>query len=113
MKQLSAPSCVNVTPSPTALGGGPRRIRDWTGAAEAKHFVQFYRTDEYLIECLAGYVADPIWNRQAAMIIATAEHRLALEQRLRTKGADLASATMRREFMAFDAQDVMNKFMVD
>jgi hypothetical protein len=108
------PSCVTAPSTSTAaLGTGTRRIRDWTGAAVAEHFVQFYRTDEYLIECLAGYVADALWNRQPAVVIATAEHRLKLEQRLRTKGVDLVNATMRRDFMTFDAREVMSRFMVE
>jgi len=102
----SAPTCA---PVPRAAS---KTVRDWRGTGATDHFVQFYRTDEYLIECLAGYVADGIWNRQTAIVIATPGHRIALEERLRSKGVDVIRSSFERQFLAFDASEMLAKFMV-
>jgi hypothetical protein len=99
---------VTCSPFPRTV---PNRIKDWRGAGTNDHFVQFYRTEDYLIECLAGYVAEGIWNRETTIVIATPEHRIALEERLRTKGVDLIAATVSRQFLAFDAREMLAKFM--
>jgi hypothetical protein len=108
---------VNVNrPTPVCASNprtAPTRIKNWRGAGPADHFVQFYRTDDYLIECLAGYVAEGLWNRDAAAIIATPAHRLSLEERLRVKGVDVIGSTLSRQFFTFDARELLGKFMVD
>ncbi len=75
--------------------------------------MQFYRTDDYLVECVAGYLADALWRRENTIVIATAEHRVALEGRLRTKGVDLVTTTVRRQFLALDAREMLGKFMFE
>jgi hypothetical protein len=91
----------------------PNRIKDWRGAGPTDHFVQFYRTDDYLIECLASYVAEGLWNHDVAVVIATPAHRLALEERLRVKRVDVMSNTLSRQLFAFDARELLAKFMRD
>lgn len=89
-----------------------RQATDWRATGPSDHFVQFYRTDEYLIECLAGYLADGIWKDECAIVIATPEHRIALEERLRQKGIDLISCMVRQQFVSLDAREMLSKFMV-
>src|SRR5688500_17344241 len=84
-----------------------RKIAGWRGAGVSDHFVQFYRTDDYLIECVAGYAADGIWNGERVLIIATPAHRIALEERLRQKSVDVASATQTGQYLALDAKEVL------
>jgi hypothetical protein len=106
----TTPSC---SPFPNAQKTkSTKTIRDWRGATASDHFVQFYRTDDYLIECLAGYVAEGIWNRDIAFVIATPEHRIALEERLRVKSVDVLSTTVERQYFALDARELLSKFMV-
>jgi hypothetical protein len=89
-----------------------KNIKDWQAAAAHDHFVQFYRTDDYLIECLAAYLAKGIWAGDKAIVLATAEHRIALEKRLRMKNVDVAAVTVSGQYLALDAQEVLAKFMV-
>ena len=89
-----------------------KKIKDWQAAGEREHFVQFYRTDDYLIECLAAYFAKGIWAGEKAIVIATPEHRIALEKRLRLKNVDVANVTVSGQYLALDAQEVLSKFMV-
>src|SRR3954471_17804400 len=105
MGELSMPQCH----APTPRG---RNVKDWEATGPRDHFVQFYRTDDYLIECLAGYVAKAIWSDERALVIATPEHRVALEGRLRVKNVDVASNTVSGKFVALDAQEILSRFMV-
>ncbi|MEO7348065.1 MAG: MEDS domain-containing protein, partial [Opitutaceae bacterium] len=106
---MSTPSCA---PFPgSQKNKSTKVIRDWRGASASDHFVQFYRTDDYLIECLAGYVAEGVWNRDIAVVIATPEHRIALEERLRAKSVDIFSTMLERQYLAFDAREMLSKFM--
>jgi hypothetical protein len=101
------PACATATP---ARG---RNIKDWQAAGDREHFVQFYRTDDYLVECLAAYLAKGIWAGDKVIVVATPEHRIALEKRLRMKNVDVASNTVSGQYLALDAQEVLSKFMVN
>lgn len=90
-----------------------KEIGDWHQTGPVDHFVQFYHTDDYLIECLAGYMADGLWRGEVAIVIATAEHRVALDDRLRVKGVNLNSSLMDRRYLAYDAEEMLAKFMID
>jgi hypothetical protein len=104
----STPACFAVL----TKSNSTKNIRDWRGATASDHFVQFYRTDDYLIECLASYVAEGIWNGDIAIVIASPEHRIALESRLRVKSVDIFSTTLERQYLALDAREMLSKFMV-
>ena len=54
------------------------------------HVVQFYDDDAVLIATLADYVGTGLATGQACLVIATKDHRDALEERLRGARLDLA-----------------------
>ena len=87
-------------------------MKNWDATGPTDHFVQFYRTDDYLIECLASYVAAGILAEERALVIATPEHRIALEKRLRVKSVDVAGMTAQSRYLALDAEELLAKFMV-
>lgn len=101
----SSPAVARVSP---ARG---RTIKNWQSAGTNDHFVQFYRTDDYLIECLSAYVAQGIWAREKTLIIATPAHRDALEARLRGKNVDVAGNAASGHYVVLDAREVLAKFM--
>ncbi|HVS51356.1 MAG TPA: MEDS domain-containing protein [Opitutaceae bacterium] len=104
------------SPAPICLPVNPRSkklARDWAGAGPTDHFVQFYRTDDYLIECLSAYVADGLEKGDAVLVIATPSHRLAVEDRLRMKRVNVTFATAQRQYVSLDAEEVLAKFIVD
>lgn len=80
---------------------------------EGGHFVQFYRDDAVLIESVGAYLAASLGAREAAIVIATPGHREALTHSLRRRGIEVAGAIARRQFLSLDAQETLNRFMVD
>jgi len=86
-------------------------IRGWNETAARDHFVQFYRTDEYLVDCLASYFAEGIFAGESAVVIATADHARALQVRLLSKGIDVNSELRRRQLVWLDADDFLARIV--
>jgi hypothetical protein len=99
--------------TPTCSATVTGRIHGWREASARDHFVQFYCTDEYLIECLAGYIAEGFWAGESTIVIATAEHRAALASRLRVKGVNVDASERRGRFVALDAEAAAARIVVD
>jgi len=77
------------------------------------HLVEFYETDEFLVDTVAGYVLPALRNGDVAIIVATAAHRHAFERALEDAGIDLASAVREERYIAIDARGLLSRFMVD
>ncbi len=77
------------------------------------HFVQIYKSDETLTDSVAGFMADGLWQSELTLVVATQAHRNALEEKLRARGVDLVSAVVAGQYIAVDAAETLDKFMVD
>src|SRR3954463_9936472 len=80
----------------------PKQALDWTQMGEREHFVQFYEDDAFLENCIAGYVGTGLENGEAAVIIATREHRVAIAKKLKARGIDLNQARASGQYVALD-----------
>src|SRR5438552_17632023 len=58
----------------------------WTGLARADHVCQLYPTDTTLLNALETFVGSGLRHGESVIVIATAGHLHALEQRLRAGG---------------------------
>src|ERR1700730_1641748 len=65
---------------------------DWSGMGESEHFVQFYEDDEFLVDSVSGFVGAALREGQASVVIATPEHRSALQRKLSACGIDVREA---------------------
>jgi hypothetical protein len=75
------------------------------------HEVMFYNVDHDLVEHLAGYVEDGLRAGEACLVIATAEHRAALRERV---GDEVLTAAAREgAFVELDAEDTLRLFLLD
>ena len=80
---------------------------------ERDHIVQFYESDEFLTEDVAEFVGGALRHGGVGIVIATAEHRAAVEARLRGAGIDGKGAAREGRYIALDAAATLNSFMVD
>jgi len=85
----------------------------WDGRTTQAHSVQFYEEDRFLLEELSRFIGAALGAGEAGVVIATPDHRAALEQRLRERGLDLRRATAEGRFVAVDAAETLAQFMVD
>jgi hypothetical protein len=102
MLQASAPS----------TRARPSVIRDWRATAPCAHFVQFYRADAELIEPLAEFVADGIWQGDRVIVIISAPHRSQLEIALNERKVDWQSSAVAKQFVVLDSTECLASFMI-
>jgi signal transduction histidine kinase len=86
---------------------------DWSEMNELEHFVQFYETDTFLLDSLAGFIATGLERGDAGIVVATQAHREALDERLEALGIDLTAARDSGQYLPLDAQETLSKLMVD
>jgi signal transduction histidine kinase/ActR/RegA family two-component response regulator len=86
---------------------------DWSAMSDTDHFVQFYETDGFLLGSLSGFIGTALTSGQAAIVIATQEHREGLDRLLLGSGLDVANARAGGRYVAMDAAETLSKFMVD
>ena len=76
------------------------------------HDVQFYCSDEFLLESLVPFISNTLQKRGAAVIVATKAHRDGLAHRLESRGVGLSEAVQQGRYVALDAAETLASFMV-
>lgn len=84
-----------------------------TGHAGHFHAVQFYQNDASLCGIVAGFLAEGFAKGDPAVVIATPEHRDAIESQLRARVIDVDGLKRIGELVLLDARDTLQTFMVD
>ncbi len=77
------------------------------------HLVEFYETEAFLVDTVCSFLLPALRGGDAAIVVATAAHRSAFEDALREAGIDVEAAVREQRYLAFDARDVLARFMVD
>lgn len=75
--------------------------------------MQFYYDDSYLIKSLSDFLRSALRAGRSAIIVATREHRFDSAESLREKGIDLTQAIEQGRYVALDASDTLDEFMVN
>src|SRR5882672_11203734 len=88
-------------------------VSDWSAVGHRGHGVQFYATDDHLIELLARYIGTALVTCEVGLVVATKKHRLALEKRLRACGFDVAIARRQGRYIAPDVTHTLRRLMRD
>jgi hypothetical protein len=78
-----------------------------------EHLVEFYETEEFLVASVADYVAPALLGEDAAIVVATPEHREAFADALATHGVDVEEAAREGRYLAIDAAGLLSMFMLD
>ncbi len=86
-----------------------------TEAEHAGHFhaVQFYQDESSLTRIVAGFLAEGFNGGHPALVIATPEHRDAIEADLRARSIDVDALKRMGDFTVLDAREMLATFMVD
>src|SRR5580704_4243781 len=78
-----------------------------------QHGVQFYSQDKFLLEELSEYVGSALRAGDAAIVVATEQHRDGLLPWLTAQGLDIATLLEEGRFVVMDAEQVLATFMLD
>ena len=86
----------------------------WSGLARADHVCQLYPTDVTLLNALESFVASGLRHGESVIVVATASHLHALEQRLRIGNwLDIDRARWEDRYIALLAQETLDKILLD
>jgi anti-sigma regulatory factor (Ser/Thr protein kinase) len=77
---------------------------------DGEHVVQFYEHDTDLIRAVGGYLVRALSAGEAAIVIATARHRLAFEAELVGAGIDVTQAAQDGALISLDAAETLARF---
>jgi len=78
-----------------------------------QHGVQFYSQDKFLLEELSGYIGGALRAGDAAIVVATQQHRDGLLQWLTAQGLDVTPLLEQGRFVSLDARQTLAAFMVE
>jgi hypothetical protein len=76
-----------------------------------RHDVQFYENEDFLYSAVGSFLADGVRAGQPLIVVATAPHRTALADRLRSLGMDIDHLTHGRDVVWLDARETLSAFM--
>jgi hypothetical protein len=85
----------------------------WGDIAPCDHTVQIYENENSFLATLEGFIGSGIIAGDSVIIIATAEHLLAIEGRLRRQGFDMEYLSATDRYIALEANEMLSKFMVN
>src|SRR6266571_2127374 len=88
-------------------------LQAWSELDASEHLVQFYETDEFLLDSVSGFIGAGLGAGAACIVLATKAHRESLEERLKANGLDLAAVYTRGTYLSLDAGETLAMFMVD
>src|SRR5919109_3492914 len=77
------------------------------------HAVQFYSDDTRLCLSVADFLADGLAAGQPTVVVATRDHRERLFDELTARRFDLTNLVQAGTLLVLDAQETLDKFMVD
>ncbi len=83
----------------------------WNQLPSAEHLVHVYTEENSFLDTLEGFVAGGLKAGEGVVVIATPEHRSALEARLRGGGFDLVAAAREDRYISVDAREMLSELM--
>lgn len=92
---------------------GPSVLSPAAGPMPALHFVQLYENDAVLVESVRTFLGGGLESHGAAIVIATKTHRHLFDQALGAAGLDLPELSRSGRYVSLDAEDTLERFMVD
>jgi signal transduction histidine kinase/CheY-like chemotaxis protein len=84
---------------------------NWGKIGRSEHIVHFYEDDEPLIELVTGFLSAGLLDGEAAVVVATAPHRAALEQSLQAQRVPGVEALQEGRLVFCDAAELLSSFM--
>src|SRR5579864_1572893 len=85
----------------------------WSEMSACEHFVQIYDSDVALMDNLSDFIGNGVTEGEASIVVATPQHRDQLAIRLTAMGIDIPLVRAQGLFTSIDAQELLDKFIVN
>src|ERR1700694_1898695 len=86
-------------------------IASWREMSEFEHFVQYYETDEFLVQSVGKFISTGLINGDATIILGTQAHRDGIEEHLKAEGLAVGVARARDRYISLDAATTLPQIM--
>ena len=86
---------------------------NWSDLSQLDHFVQFYETDDLLLDAVSDFIGAGLGSGAACIVIATPDHRAALVQRLQANNLDPSGSHAQSKYFALDAAETLSQFLLN
>ena len=96
--------------NPDSINDSPIVSREGNNG-NSRHYVQFYESDAFLEPRIADFIAPALQGEDAAVLIATPEHRSSVERLLSERGFSLPKLARAGRFFSIDAEEMLSRFM--
>jgi PAS domain S-box-containing protein len=77
------------------------------------HFVQFYESDEFLLNSICNFMHDGLTRGEPCIVVATESRRNRLQALLQDRGVDIVAVIKNKQFASLDASETLATFMRD
>jgi len=77
-----------------------------------RHYVQFYETEDFLVTRVAEFITTAFKTNDSAIIIATPEHRAAVQELLFQRGLPITEFTKAGRYISLDAKETLKRFII-
>ncbi len=84
---------------------------DWTDMGSDDHFVQFFESDEYIVNQVSEYIIHGLRTGETCIAVATSEHLAGIENAIQTYSYDLEQARRDGRFLSLDAHETLARIM--
>ena len=85
----------------------------WGNIASKEHIVQIYEEDDIMINSMADFIIGGIKSSECSVVFLTSDHLSSLNKKLKEKGFSPESLVSDKLYFPFDADEILNKFIVD
>jgi MEDS: MEthanogen/methylotroph, DcmR Sensory domain len=90
----------------------PQKARStWFSRPADDHCVHFYQSDKELTDSLSEYIGSGLSGGETCIVVARPHTVIALNKRLRGQAADIEKAITDGQYMTYDAQEMLDRFM--
>lgn len=85
--------------------------QQWYSSPDTSHLVEFYSSEQKLINNLRRYVSEGLAEGDTCVVIAAKEHQAKLDSQL-SEIINVAEARSRGQYLTLDAAETLDRFMV-
>jgi PAS domain S-box-containing protein len=100
----------------SALRPDPRNLApQWQhgNPPQGDHVAYFYERSDSLLDALCNFIGAALGAGNAAVVIATKEHREGLKHRLTARGIDIHRAVKQVRYVDLDASEILSEIMAE
>lgn len=85
----------------------------WGEIAACDHTIQIYSNDNFFLDTLEGFAKTGFLNGESVVMIGSDQHLMALNERLKAAGFDLAALKASDQFIPIEANEALSHFLVN